>query len=156
MEENFYSKIACEYLRKLNFNVGAIGFDYLNWAIVFCLEDESCLDGITTKLYPKVAKMFGVKESVVERGIRSVIDKTYQNGGLLEINTLYNKIVYNNDFKFSNSEFISLIVYRIKFDLAKATLAKKYNIKLPKVEDWQKKFRVCLLKKVKYVRIISV
>lgn len=127
--------MSCEYLMKLGFNIGSISFDYLNEAIVYCLEDIDLLDAITKKLYPKVAEKFKVKPSVIERGIRCIIGRTYEQGGLLEINTLFNKIIYRNDFKFSNSEFIALMVYKIRLDVAKIEMAKKYNIQLPKFDD---------------------
>lgn len=130
-----YEFMSTDYLMKLGFNVGSIGFDYLKEAIDYCIDDESLLDGITTRLYPKVAERFGVKPTVVERGIRGIIGRTYESGGLLEINTLYNKIIYNNDIKFSNSEFIALMVYRIRLDLAKMEVAKKYNLKLTSHEE---------------------
>ncbi len=130
-----YSQLSTEYLMKLGFHIGFIGFDYLKEAIDYCLEDQGLLDCITTRLYPMVAKRFGVKNAVVERGIRNTIERAYKGGGLLEINTLYNKVIYQNDFKFSNSEFIALMVYRIKLDIAKKELAKKYNIKLPDEDD---------------------
>lgn len=132
MDKHLFARMTNEYLMMLGFNIGCISYDYLREAIQFCLEDQSLIDGITTRLYPKVAEKFKVKASVIERGIRNIIDKAYQKGGLLEINTLFNKIVYNNDFKFSNSEFIALIVYKIRIDIAKEEIAKKYNIVLPK------------------------
>lgn len=135
MENNVYEMMSSEYLVRMGFNIGSIGFDYLKQAIDYCIDNEDLLDGITTKLYPKVAERFGVKSAVVERGIRGIIDKAYKKGGFLEINTFYNKIIYNNDFKFSNSEFIALMVYRIKFDIAKIEIANKYNIVLTKYED---------------------
>lgn len=135
IKNDIYNIMSSKYLMKLGFNIGSIAFDYLNEAIVFCLEDITLIDSITKRLYPKVGEVFGVKPSVIERGIRCIIGRTYENGGLLEINTLFNKVIYRNDFKFSNSEFIALMVYKIRLDVAKIKAAKKYNYKLPTYDD---------------------
>lgn len=94
------------------------GFHYLRKAIELCIEDYSYLRSVTTRLYPAVGKFYNVSPSLVERCIRNAIDKAYQEGGLLAVNTFYNMLVYSNDKKFTNSELIGIIVEKILNDIS--------------------------------------
>lgn len=86
------------------------GFDYLRTAIRMCIEDADLKTGITKRLYPEVGKLFGTSGVTVERGIRTAIESAYNRGGLLEVNELCGAVIYNNDYKLSNSEMITTIV----------------------------------------------
>ena len=91
-----------------------IGFDYLRTGIKLCFEDWSLKNNITKKLYPQVAVLHSTSAETVERGIRTAIENAYNNGGLLEINEQCEFIVYNNDYKWTNGEMISILVELIK------------------------------------------
>ena len=125
MQEQLFVKEQAEtYLRMLGIGIKAMGYEYLKTSIIFACQDKQLLTNITTKLYIKVAEQFGVNSKSVERNIRTVVDSAYQVGDLLEINSIYGKIVYKNDFKLSNGELISLIATKIQYDAKRQLLLK--------------------------------
>jgi len=122
--------LTMEYLQKFCIDVSSMGYDYLKRAVELCYEDENLINKITTKLYHLIGEEFDVTNLNVERAIRNVIDKAYKEGGMLEINEFFNAIVYKNEEKFSNAEFIAIIVKLIKFQLMKEKIYEKYKIKV--------------------------
>lgn len=124
------SNMVTEYLTKFNIDVSSVGFEYLQKAIEICYENEDMLSKVTAALYPMIGDFFGVKGSMVERTIRCVIEKSFKLGGMLEINEVLNCVLYNNEYKFSNGEFISIIVKLMKFDILKEKMMEKYNIEI--------------------------
>lgn len=54
------------------------GYQYLRTAIEMCMKDRSELDGITKRLYPKVAKQYYVDSSRVEHAIRHAISNAWK------------------------------------------------------------------------------
>ena len=50
------------------------GFDYMVDAINLCIKDKSYLRGLTTRLYPEIAKINNDVVHKVERALRHVID----------------------------------------------------------------------------------
>ena len=114
-----------DYLTRFRIDVGSVGFEYLQKAIEICFFDTGMLDKVTLQLYPMIGEFFGVKSSMVERTIRSVIEKAYKKGGMLELNEIFDCVLYNNEYKFSNGEFISIIVKLINFDITKEKISKK-------------------------------
>ena len=103
------------------------GFDYLREGIKLCFIDDDMLDHITSKLYPKIAEKFNTSSEVVERNMRNAINGAYKNGGLLNVNQYFDILIYKQDFKISNSEFISIILEKIKLDLLENTF-KTHNV----------------------------
>ena len=112
-----------EYCTKLLINMGItpdkLGFEYLRKAIMLAVEDNTYLQKITKRLYPDIAKEYGVKSRDVERCIRFSIELAYNNGGLLEINNFYNAVIYKNDYKPTNSELIAIIADKIAIEIRK-------------------------------------
>ena len=103
-----------EMLLCLKINPAIYGFDYIRKAVEFCKKDPSLIFKITTELYPKVAQFYNVKPSVVERCIRKAITLSYENGGLLGINEIYNMVIYTNSYKLTNGELISLLTEKLR------------------------------------------
>ena len=91
-----------------------MGFDYLREGIRLCYQDSTLKNSITKKLYPKIAEKFGTTAETVERGMRTAVENSYNNGGLLEVNEKCGLIVYNNDFKWTNGEMITLLCELIR------------------------------------------
>lgn len=111
--------ICTTILMYLKISPGSLGFDYMRQAIILCYHDKSLIQFVTKKLYPQVGEYFHVKANIVERSIRTAINKAYECGGLLGLNDFYNVIVYTNKFKYTNSELISIIVEKIRIDIMK-------------------------------------
>lgn len=127
-EREKISDLVATYLLKLGFDIGMGGFEYLKEAITLCYFDRELLNQITTVLYPCIAKTYEVNDSVIERSIRRAIEDVYKCGGLLELNTLFDCVFYHNNIKFSNSEFISIIVEKVRIDVTKEKLERELNI----------------------------
>lgn len=86
-----------------------MGFDYLRTGIKLCYQDSSLKNNITKKLYPQVAEIYNTTPGTVERDMRTAIENSYNCGGLLEVNEKCGMIVYNNDFKWTNGEMITIL-----------------------------------------------
>ena len=127
MEEDFeVADLVMQYMTELGFDVRNLGYEYFKEAVLLCCEDKSYLKAITKKLYPKIAEIYCVSPSSVERAIRVSIRKAYSIGGLLGINDIYDSVIYNNDFIFSNSELIAVIVNKIDYDIRRKRILGKY------------------------------
>lgn len=103
---------------------GMSGFDYLRNAVLKCVEEEEYLNQVTNKLYPYLADKFETNQLHIERNIRSAIEKAYDLNGLLTLNEYCKQVVYKNEYKFTNSEMIVLVL-----EILKIKLYKKYYIK---------------------------
>lgn len=116
-----------EFLTSLLISMGITpdkkGFAYLREAIILVALDPSYLQSVTKRLYVDLADIFFVKPQDVERCIRFAIGISYSNGGLLEINNLYGNVVYKNDYRPSNSEFIGVVADKISPYVKSASLA---------------------------------
>ena len=113
-EEEFERyKYLTTVLMHMNITPDKLGFDYLRHAVLLVFKDASYLQSITKRLYPDIAKDFGVKSRDVERCIRFAIGQAYNHGGLLEINNLYGAVVYKNDYKLTNRELIGVLADRL-------------------------------------------
>ena len=103
-----------EMLMSLKISPAIYGFDYIRKAVEFCKKDSKLIYNITSQLYPKVAQFYNVKPSIVERCIRKVITISYENGGLLGINEIYNMVIYTNNYKLTNGELISMLTEKLR------------------------------------------
>ncbi len=101
------------------------GFEFLRSAILYYWEKGEDLSGITTEVYPILAKKYNTQITSIERNIRKVIDKAYTFGGLLSLNDYFDTIVYTNKFKFSNNEIIAIFVELLKLDQLKQSICDK-------------------------------
>ncbi len=101
----------------LKISPGSLGFDYMRQAVILCYNDKTLIQYVTKKLYPQVGEYFHVTAGIVERAIRTAINKAYECGGLLGLNDFYDTIVFTNKFKYTNSELISIIVEKIRLEI---------------------------------------
>ena len=110
MKEKEYTPeaIRCvsKYLRKYGVHPKHIGYHLLRESILMTMNDWSYLDGITKRLYPEIAKEFGISRVAVERDIRNAImwaGDTLVKSGFEEIP--------------SNREFIAIVADKVYLDL---------------------------------------
>ena len=104
MQKNSYIEERVEtYLRMIGICIKSLGYEYLKSSILFACQDLNLLKNITTKLYVMVADYYNVNSKSVERNIRTVVYSAYQEGDLLEINSIYGKIIYKNNFSISEN-----------------------------------------------------
>lgn len=93
-----------------------MGFDYLKSAIMMCYQQEGLKNNISKKIYPMVAKSYNATPETVERGMRTAVENCFNCGGLLEINEKCGRVVYNNNFKWTNGEVICTLAQLIKIE----------------------------------------
>ena len=93
------------------------GYKYLKQAVILGYDDSSILEGITKKLYPKIAVQNDTSSSKVERAIRHSIESAW---GKYDGNGFYARIGFakpKDGKKPTNSEFISAIVEYLRLNL---------------------------------------
>ncbi len=95
------------------------GYRYLRTAILHALDDPNLLDGITTKLYPKVAEDHGSTPSRVERAIRHAINVAFTREGPEAISEYFGYSTKSSRGKPTNSEFIALVAERVRMQFGK-------------------------------------
>lgn len=93
------------------------GYKFLKQAVMLGYEDSSILEGITKKLYPKIAIQNDTSSSKVERAIRHSIESAWDK---YDGNGFYTRIGFaepKNGKKPTNSELISAIVEYLKMNV---------------------------------------
>ena len=95
------------------------GYQYLREAIMMAVADMETVGAITKILYPSIAKKFKTTSSRVERAIRHAIEVAWSRGKMDTINELFGYTVSTGKGKPTNSEFIALIVDKIRLDYRK-------------------------------------
>lgn len=78
-----------ELLIRLGVRANLKGFAYLKTAVKICREDRGELDGITKRLYPSIAKMYGTSADKVEQSIRHAIRTSWDKGGNEDQRTVF-------------------------------------------------------------------
>lgn len=123
-EATNYDKVT-KLMLSFKFQPQMQGFDYLRSAILYHLNHDRKVGGVTTEVYPILATQYNTKEASIERSIRKIIEKSFESGGLLSINYYFDAIVYTNKFKFSNNEIIAIFVEIIKLDNLKRQVCRQ-------------------------------
>ena len=74
------------------------------------------LGAVTKELYPSIAKEFNTTPSRVERAIRHAIEVAWSRGKVDTINQLFGYTVHTTKGKPTNSEFIAMIVDKLRLE----------------------------------------
>ncbi len=119
-----YDKVT-KLLLSFKFLPQMLGFDYIRSAILFYLERGEDLSGITTDLYPVLAKHYKTQVASVERNIRRAVETAHDLGGFLSLNDFFDNIVYTNNVNFSNNEIIAILVEIINLDNKKQIICEQ-------------------------------
>lgn len=90
------------------------GYSYLRYSIMYCIEDEEAIHGITKILYPNVAKKFGTTSSRVERAMRHAIEVAWDRGDYNVLQRYFGYTIDARKGRPTNSEFIAMIVENLK------------------------------------------
>lgn len=90
------------------------GYQYLREAIMMSVSDMEMLNSITKILYPTIAKKFQTTPSRVERAIRHAIEVAWSRGKMETLDALFGYTINTGKGKPTNSEFIALIVDKIR------------------------------------------
>ena len=95
-----------ELLTRLGVSSHLHGSQFLAYAVTLCIQDESYLRAVTTRLYPKVARHFSTTEANVEKSISSTILNIYDRGNRALLEQIAEHELKN---KPSNSECLAIL-----------------------------------------------
>ena len=90
------------------------GYQYLREAIMISVEDNEMLSAVTKILYPAIAKKYHTTSSRVERAIRHAIEVAWNRGNMDILDSMFGYTINVGKGKPTNSEFIALIVDKIR------------------------------------------
>ena len=100
-------------LRSILLDIGVpdriTGHRYLLAAALMCLHDDTALQYITGRLYPALAKDFGLTASRVERAIRHAIESAWLRADPDVLQRYFGNTVAPDKGKPTNGEFIARI-----------------------------------------------
>lgn len=105
-----------EVLLHLGVPASLKGFIYLKTALQCVYQEPAYIDAMTKRLYPEVARVHGTSPSRVERAIRHAIEKSYDNADIEDLQRMMGNTVSIHKGKPTNSEFISIVVERMKME----------------------------------------
>ena len=106
-----------EVLRNLGVPAHLKGYNYLRTAIAVCVEDESILDSITGRLYPKLARHHDTTSSRIERAIRHAIEVAWDRGDLEVLKQDFGNTVSASKGKPTNSEFLACVAAQLRLEV---------------------------------------
>ena len=106
--------VVTEMIHQLGVPAHIKGYHYLRRAIMYSIKDREMLESVTKLMYPTVAKEFSTTPSRVERAIRHAIEIAWDRGDVDTLNSFFGYTVNTGKGKPTNSEFIALIVDKIK------------------------------------------
>ena len=89
------------------------GYKLIRRAILLLLEDPSYSDGITKRLYPKLAEEFSTSPACIERNIRHAVEIALNNGNLKEIEAVFGNTIEPSRGKPTNDAFLSTLTDHI-------------------------------------------
>lgn len=110
------TKKITEIIKTLGIPAHIKGYQYIRTAIEMCLEDIQMLDTITKQLYPEIAKQYKTTSSRVERAIRHAIETAWSRGNMKTIEEIFGYTVNFKKGKPTNSEFLALVVDKIRLE----------------------------------------
>ena len=90
------------------------GYQYLREAIMMSVKDAEMLSAVTKILYPGIAKKYHTTSSRVERAIRHAIEVAWNRGNMDTLDSMFGYTINVGKGKPTNSEFIALIVDKIR------------------------------------------
>lgn len=89
------------------------GYRYLREAVKMVIADPTIIYSITKRLYPEIAKTFGVTPTKVELAIRHTLEVTWQRNKMDNLESIFGCDVYLKNMKPTNGEFIALVADRL-------------------------------------------
>ena len=114
MKNEIYSEIT-DILLTLGFKPKYHGFDFLRDIVYIYSTSDVSEDKLTIDAYPMVAEKYNSTTMIVERSIRLMIREAFEEKRLLNLNILFDEVVYDGSYSFSNNELITLILELIRF-----------------------------------------
>lgn len=94
-------------IRSLGIGATYRGYQYLNYGIKLCMDNEDYLLAISKLLYPQIAKEFHATSSSVERNIRTVVDVCWERGNRSFLQEI---ALHSLQYKPTSGEFFDILV----------------------------------------------
>ena len=113
--KSLYRRVTCE-LHKIGTPAHIKGHNYLRTAIIKMYEDATYHGNMMKRLYPDVADEYETNVSCVERGIRNAIEVAWSRGNLAILEEIFGNTISYSKTKPTHSEFIAMIVDRLKLE----------------------------------------
>lgn len=104
----------CALMQEIGVRSSLRGYDAVVLAVCLVVNDPNLRYGITTNLYPAVAKEIGSSSIRVERCIRHAIETAWDGGDLEVFEKYFGNTVSRHRGKPTNSEFISQMAHHIR------------------------------------------
>lgn len=106
------------YLFAMGMSAHNDGFKYMRDAVNICIDSRERSIGLTTSVYPEIARKYGVSANVVERSIRYAIETAWLRGSVDNQYRLFGYTVKEDKGRPTNKECISLIAERTRIRMA--------------------------------------
>ncbi len=115
-EKNLMSEVT-KLLKELGCPANLLGYKYLREGVIMAVNNTAILDSITKSFYPAIAKKCGTTPARVERAIRHAIEVACERGNQKLLDELFSYTISNTKGKPTNSEFVSLVVDKIRLSM---------------------------------------
>ena len=122
-EEDFTENLLLE----LGVSQAIRGFNCIACAIDLVVDDEQYINGVTTKLYPAVAKKLDTTASRAERAMRHAVEKTFDNGDYDLLVKIFGGGISKFGGKVTNSEFIAGCAREVRRRMRAASVWEESN-----------------------------
>lgn len=116
VQEICLEQVVTDYIHEIGVPAHIKGYQYLRTAIVMAVQDAEVLESVTKILYPTIAKKYKTTPSNVERDIRHAIEVAWGRGNIDFIEEIFRYTVHAGKGKPTNSEFIALLVDKIRLE----------------------------------------
>ncbi|OQB25225.1 MAG: Stage 0 sporulation protein A [Firmicutes bacterium ADurb.Bin182] len=124
-------EIITHMILKLNIPASIKGYHYIRKSIQLYIENRNKANyGMTTHIYPAVAKLFDSTPSRVERAIRHAISVAWNRSSVDVLNEMFGYTVNKDKGMSTNSEFIAMLADRALIRLKSRNI---FNGTLPAV-----------------------
>jgi two-component system response regulator (stage 0 sporulation protein A) len=101
------------------------GYHYLREGIIYAVLNPLPLDSLTKQLYPYLGRMFHKTGSSIESGIRRAIEYLPARADEDVLRSYFGvEYIYNEFWRPSNSEFISVVSEKVRVDLGRPSMWK--------------------------------
>ena len=120
-QQNFANKSSLQFrinevLNQFGVPANFKGRPYLMSAIEMAVKDPTCIDNVSNRLYPAVAKEFDIRASRVERNIRHAIAIAWDRGNPETYQDYFGMIVSPATGVPTNNEFIASISTTLRME----------------------------------------
>jgi len=102
--------VVSDILKDLGISASLLGYHYIKEAILILNGDATKVKGITKRLYPEIAKLYGTTATKVERAMRNAVETGWLKGNVETQKRLFGYTVKVDRTFPTNSEFIATVV----------------------------------------------